>query len=98
MSKRKFGALPEAARNAISAVVGETEGKIFGAFFDRQAAREREALIQSGKHTFLNWTPAQLDAWKIRLAPLEDEWIRSVPNGENILRAYREYAASADSQ
>jgi len=94
MAKKRYDALPAAARKVIDANGTEAESRTFGAMWDSEHDKGREmARAMGGKHAIVDLTPEQTAKWRERLAPLAAEWAKSVPDGEKILGAWRESLA-----
>jgi TRAP-type C4-dicarboxylate transport system substrate-binding protein len=94
MTKKKYDALPAAARKVIDDNRGEAESRTFGAMWDSEHDKGREmARAMGGKHAIVALTPEQTARWRERIAPLAAEWAKSTPDGEKVLGAWRELLA-----
>jgi TRAP-type C4-dicarboxylate transport system substrate-binding protein len=95
MTRKKYDALPAAARKVIDANAGERESRTFGAMWDSENDKGREMVRALGgaKHAIVQLTPEQTAKWRERLAPLAAEWAKSAPDGEKVLGAWRELLA-----
>jgi TRAP-type C4-dicarboxylate transport system substrate-binding protein len=89
MAKKRYDALPAAARGVIAANLGEAESRRIGVHFDGAAAASRAAAKASGKQTVAELTPEQSKAWQHKLAPVLDEWANGRPGGEKVLGEFR---------
>ena len=90
MTKKTYDALSPAARQILDANSGEAESRAYGAFWDEQRkAGKEETLARGDKRLIVDPTPQQTAAWRQKLAPLEADWAKSVPDGARILAAYR---------
>jgi TRAP-type C4-dicarboxylate transport system substrate-binding protein len=94
MGKKRYDALPAAARKILDDHTGEGHTRTFGRFWDSEQDRGR-AIIEAlpGKHTVVSLTPAQEAEWRRRVAPVAEEWARETPNGEKLLGTYRSLVA-----
>jgi TRAP-type C4-dicarboxylate transport system substrate-binding protein len=89
MAKKRWDALPAAARAVLEANLGEVESRRIGTHFDGTAAAARAAAKASGKQTVLELTPEQAAAWQRKLAPVLDEWAKTRPRGDKVLADFR---------
>jgi TRAP-type C4-dicarboxylate transport system substrate-binding protein len=94
MAKKKYAALPEAARKIIDANATEKETRFFGAFWDT-VQEEGRGIARAAGQTIMDLSPAQTAQWKQKLATIESEWIQRTPDGQRVLSSYRTYVAEA---
>jgi TRAP-type C4-dicarboxylate transport system substrate-binding protein len=92
MARKKYDALPEAARKLIDANSTENESRIFGKFWDTVQEEGRNIAKSSGQ-TIVDLTPSQTASWKQKLAGIEAEWVQRTPDGANVLARFRQIAA-----
>jgi TRAP-type transport system periplasmic protein len=97
MSRKRFDALPAAARKALQDASGEAESRISGKFLDDQEKLQREKVERSSKQKIFEPTPAQLADWKRKTDPILAEWAKKRPNGEKILAIYRKILADVEA-
>jgi TRAP-type C4-dicarboxylate transport system substrate-binding protein len=96
MTRKRYAALPAAARKVIDANSGEKESRVFGAMWDSEDQKGRELVkAMGGKHVFVSLTPEQSAKWREKVAPVAEEWAKATPNGAKILATYREFLAKA---
>jgi TRAP-type C4-dicarboxylate transport system substrate-binding protein len=88
MAKKKYAALPDAARRLIDKYAAEGETRTFGKFWDAVQEEGRE-IARKANHTIVQPTPAQTAAWKQKLAAIESDWVKRTPDGENVLSRFR---------
>jgi len=89
INKKRYEALPEAARKVIDAHSGEAESRVLGKFWDRLdiVGEDRVKAIKGQTVVAL---PAEIQAKWARLAePVAEEWAKTVANGQKVLAAYR---------
>jgi TRAP-type C4-dicarboxylate transport system substrate-binding protein len=96
MARKRYEALPAAARAALDAVAAEATTREFADYFIKQWADSR-VPTGDGKHTIVQLTAAQLAKWQARAEPVIVDWTRSRMNGEQALAAYRALYAAAKS-
>jgi TRAP-type C4-dicarboxylate transport system substrate-binding protein len=93
MAKRRYDALPEAARKVMDANSGERESRAMGAFWDSEQTLGRAMVSAMAGHTIVKLTPAQEANWKRQTDAAIANWTRNVPGGEKLLAAFREHLA-----
>lgn len=96
MSKKKFQSLPADAQKAITEASGEEQSRLHGKTWDHHEGVQRGVVEATGKHKFVDATPAQLAEWKTRIEPLIDTWVKSRPSGDKVLAKFRELLAQAE--
>lgn len=89
MSKKRWDALPAAARTILEANSGEAQTRRFGAFWDSVYEEGRAQVKATGKHTIVSLSPDQADKWRELVTPVRDEWTKSTPDGERVLAEFR---------
>jgi TRAP-type C4-dicarboxylate transport system substrate-binding protein len=98
ISKKRYDALPAAARKVIDDHSGEAQSRRFGAFWDSVQDEGRQMVKARGdKHTIVRLTPEQEKSVRDKIAPVAAEWARSTPGGDKVLGAYRELIAKVKS-
>lgn len=97
MARKRFDALPEAARKAIADNTGEADARAFGTHFDRQADSMRTPAMASDKHKVVQLSAAQTAAWEAKFAPVLAEWVKARAGGDKVLASYRALIAQLKS-
>jgi TRAP-type transport system periplasmic protein len=95
MARKEWDKLPAAAQKILLAHSGEKYSRDFGRFWDEVVKEGEAQTMKQPGHTLLHLTPAQLASWHARIAPIAEQWAKSVPGGEKILATYRELLAKA---
>ena len=85
INRKRYDALSAQAKAAIDKHSYASLSKAFGEKTQSQWQKSRN-LVQAQVTTL---TPEQQAEWKKRLAPIAEEWAKSVPDGEKILAAFR---------
>ena len=98
MAKKRFDALPAAARKIIDDNSGEPLSRRHGAFNDSEDLRARNVLRAMPDQVLVEPTAAQHDMFRARLAPVVDEWAKSLPGGDKVLAKYRELFAQVQKE
>jgi TRAP-type C4-dicarboxylate transport system substrate-binding protein len=92
MARKKFDALPKAARDAIMENAGEAGSRMMGAYIAGKAKEARDAVAADpAKHTLVKLSSVQLEAWEKRTAPITAEWIKGHPARDKVLVAFKNY-------
>lgn len=89
INKKRYEALPAAAKKVIDDHSGEGESKVLGQFWDRldKVGEDRVRAIQGHQVVAL---PADVQArWAKLSEPVAEEWAKSVPGGEKVLAQFR---------
>jgi TRAP-type C4-dicarboxylate transport system substrate-binding protein len=98
MAKKKFDALPQAARKILAANAGEEESRRFGAFWDKATDQGRGMTQAMGeKQKIVTITAEQSATLQEKLAPMTDAWVKATPGGAKILAAFQADLAAAKS-
>jgi len=95
MARKQWNALPEGVQKILAENSGEAASRAFGKFWNRVAQEGREATLKRPGYTQLHLTAAQAEDWHNRLAPVADEWAKSVPGGDKVLASYRQFISDA---
>jgi TRAP-type C4-dicarboxylate transport system substrate-binding protein len=96
MTRKRYAALPAAARKVVDDNAGEKESRVFGAMWDSEDAKGRDMVkAMGGKHVFVSPTPEQSAKWRERVAPVAADWVKATPGGDKILATWREFLAKA---
>ncbi len=93
MSKKKFDALPQKAREIIAANSGEGPSRDMGAYIQESGNRARAVVANSDKHQIVKLTPQQLEAWKKKTQPAVDEWAKERQGGDKAIEMFNKHYA-----
>ena len=94
MAKKRYEALPAAARKIIDDNSGAAESRAFGAFWDKVDQEGRDDVRKLPGHQIVQLSPAQKEAWRQKIEPLVAAWTKSTPDGDKVLAAYRQQLAA----
>lgn len=90
MAKKKYEALPAAARKILDDNSGEAESRVYGKFWDDVDNEGREMVKALGDKHQIVQQPAAIEAkWRAAVAPVIDDWVKSTPDGAKVLAAFR---------
>ncbi|HXR87406.1 MAG TPA: TRAP transporter substrate-binding protein [Stellaceae bacterium] len=98
MAKKKFDALPVAAKKVIQENSGEAISRSFGAYFDSDVARVRGEVKNASGQVLAEQTSERKAAWREKLEPINAAYVAGVPNGQAILDQYRQLLAAAKAK
>lgn len=90
ISKKRYDALPAAARKVIDDNSGEAQSRLFGAFWDSVQEEGRQMVKASAKHAIVTFTPEQEKNVREKIAPIAADWAKNAPGGEKVLSTFRE--------
>jgi TRAP-type C4-dicarboxylate transport system substrate-binding protein len=90
MNKKKYNALPAAARKIIDDNSGEAQSRFYGRFWDDVNREGRDMVKALGdKHQFAALTPEIEAKWRKAVLPVIEDWSKATPDGEKVLAAFR---------
>lgn len=89
MSKKRFDALPKAARDAITENSGAKLSREMGRFFDHQQNVQRRLVARLPGQKIIVPNATQAARWTKEIAPEFAEWDSSRPNAKKVLATYR---------
>jgi len=89
MNKDAYAKLSGKAKAAVDKYSGEVYSARLGRTSDRMDEDGREKTRAHTGHNFTTIDAAELDRWKKVLAPVTEEWVKTTPDGEKVLAAYR---------
>lgn len=93
MARKRYDALPEAARKVLDANSGEAESKAFGAFWDSEQKLGLSMVSAMPGQTIVKLNPQQEATWKRHADAAAAAWAKSVPDGEALLTTFRDLLA-----
>ena len=97
MARAKYNALPAAARKVLDENSGEASSREFGAWWDRENARGRDAVAALPGQKVVILSPADRARWEKMVQPAVDQWAKSVPNGAEIVARYETLLAQVEA-
>ena len=98
MAKKKFEALPPAVQKILQDNSGEALSRSFGAYFDGDAARVRDAVKSAPDQVVSAPTAARSAQWEKTLGPIDAAYVGGVPDGQAILDQYRQLLVAAKTK
>lgn len=93
MTKKRYDALPPAARKILDDNRGETESHTLGVAWDEVADEARKAAEADPKQKVVYPTAAAVAKWQEITAPVASEWVKNTPGGAQVLTAFHSYLA-----
>lgn len=97
MAKKEWQSLPEPVRKILAANSGEAASRHFGRFWDEVVKEGREQTMKRPGHTLLHLTAAQEKSWHDRIAPIANEWVKSMPEAKKVRDTYKELLAKVQA-
>jgi TRAP-type C4-dicarboxylate transport system substrate-binding protein len=90
MNKKKYQALPAAARKIIDDNSGEAQSRLYGAFWDDVNREGRDMVKALGdKHQIVTLPPEIETKWRAEILPVTEDWAKATPDGAKVLAAFR---------
>jgi TRAP-type C4-dicarboxylate transport system substrate-binding protein len=90
MAKKKYDALPAAAKKILDDNSGEAESRFYGKFWDDVDNEGRDMVKALGdKHKIIPQAPEIAAKWRKAVAPVIDDFVKATPDGEKVLAAFR---------
>ena len=89
MNKASYEKLPQKGRDAIDRASGEVLSRAMGVTSDRSGAFMRKQTGDKPGQTLTQIDAAQMARFKAVLAPLTEQWVKSTPDGQRVLDAFR---------
>ena len=93
MNKAKYASLPPAAKAALDRNSGEVFAKVFGQKFDENNDAVFQKAKKDSKRTITILTAEQQKPWKAAVRPAIEQWKKSMPDGEKLLKAFSDEIA-----
>jgi TRAP-type C4-dicarboxylate transport system substrate-binding protein len=94
MAKKKYDALPAAVKKILDDNSGEAESRLYGKFWDDVDNEGREMVKALGdKHKIIQQSPETAAQWRQEVEPVIGDWVKSTPDGEKVLAAFRTESA-----
>jgi TRAP-type C4-dicarboxylate transport system substrate-binding protein len=93
MAKRRYNALPAAARKIIDEERGERLSRAFGQFWEDVSVEGRQTTMASPGHTILPLSETQAAAWRAQAEAVAANWAKGIPDGERLVATYRDLLA-----
>jgi len=89
MMKKKYDALPAAAKKALENNGQEAESRRFGAYLANQGAEQRAIGVKRPNNTIVQLQPDRVAMWKDKVTKVVyAEWTKEHPGADKIIEAY----------
>jgi TRAP-type C4-dicarboxylate transport system substrate-binding protein len=89
INKKRYEALPAAARKAIDDHSGEPESRVLGQFWDKLDKVGEDRVRAIPGHSVVALPVDIQSKWARFAEPVAQEWAKNVPGGEKVLAAFR---------
>jgi TRAP-type C4-dicarboxylate transport system substrate-binding protein len=93
MTKKRYDALPAAARKILDDNSGERASRTLGLAWDEVADEARKGAESDPKQQVVYPSPEALAKWQQITAPVSADWVKNMPGGDRVLTAFRTYLA-----
>jgi TRAP-type C4-dicarboxylate transport system substrate-binding protein len=90
MNKDSYAKLPAKMKAAIDKYSGETLVRRIADVIAGATKHSYDLTMKSGQQSDITLDPKEEARWRAAVAPVTEDWVKSVPNGAAILAAYRE--------
>jgi TRAP-type C4-dicarboxylate transport system substrate-binding protein len=91
MARKRYDALPPAARKILDENSGEAASRTLGAAWDEVAGEARHAAEADPKQQVVMPTPEALAQWEKITAPVSADWVKNTQGGDKVLTAFHTY-------
>lgn len=91
MARKRYDALPPAARQLLDENSGEAESRTLGAAWDEVADEARQAAAADPKQQVVDPTADAVARWQQMTAPVSADWVKNTPGGAKVLTAFHTY-------
>jgi len=89
MAKKRYAALPDAARKIFDSERGEALSRSFGQFWEDVSKEGRATTLAEPGHTSLTLKPEQAAHWRAQAEVVGANWAKGIPDGEKLVETYR---------
>jgi len=97
MAKKRYDALPTAAKKAIDDNSGEAASRNFGQWWDGEDKKTRDRVSAQPGHTVVSLPKDEYDRWAARVQTVLDEWGKSMPGGAETITKYKQEIANVQA-
>jgi TRAP-type C4-dicarboxylate transport system substrate-binding protein len=98
MAKKRYAALPAAAKQVLDDFSGEGESRELGKFWDRLQVFGDKLVSGLPKQTVLDAPPELVAAWRAQAEPVIADWARGTPDGATVLQGFRTELAKVKAE
>src|SRR5579862_1885110 len=89
MAKKRYAALPAAAKDVLDKFSGEGESRELGKFWDRLQVFGDKLVKGLPNQTVIDAPPEQVATWRAQADPVIASWAKNTPDGAAVLTAFR---------
>jgi TRAP-type transport system periplasmic protein len=95
IAKKRYAALPPAVKQILDQFSGEGESRELGKFWDRLQVFGDKLVKGLPNQTVIDTPPDQTAKWRADAEPVAADWAKRTPDGDKVLKAFREELAKA---
>lgn len=97
IAKKRYDSLPPEAKKVLDDFSGENESRNLGKFWDRLQVFGDNLVKGMGHQTVIDAPPALVATWRAEAEPIVAAWAKATPDGDAVLRAYRQQLADVEA-
>ena len=98
MARKRYEALPVAARKILDDNSGEAAARSWGAFLDKLADEAKSRVAAQSQQKVVDLPAAQRAKWQAALASITQDWSANTPGGADVLKRFRDTLAQVQAQ
>lgn len=98
MARKRYEALPAAARKILDENGGEAAARSWGAFLDKLADEAKAHVQTLPQQKVIDLPPEQRAKWQAALASISQQWVAETTGGTNVLNRFREILAQVQAE
>jgi TRAP-type C4-dicarboxylate transport system substrate-binding protein len=98
MNKDSYAKLPESSRATLDRLSGVNLSRRMAAGTAEESAHGRETVKAMSGYTVTVSGEDEFAKWRPRMQPLIDEWVKTTPDGEKVLAAYKVEVSKARAE
>ena len=89
MNKQSYDKLPPKAKELIDQNSAEKWSREWGQFWDRVDQEGRQETQNQKDNAIFNLDAKELQRWRAAIEPVTNDWIKKIPKGAELLKAFR---------
>ncbi|HXE29074.1 MAG TPA: TRAP transporter substrate-binding protein, partial [Stellaceae bacterium] len=97
IGKKRYESLPASAKAVLDKFSGEGESRELGKFWDRLQVFGDKLVKGLPNQTVIDAPAEQTAKWRAEAEPIAADWAKRTPDGEKVLKAFRDELAKVDA-
>lgn len=98
INKKRYESLPTSARSVLDKFSGEGESRELGKFWDRLQVFGDKLVKGLPNQTVIDAPPDLAAKWRSEAEPIAADWAKRTPDGDKVLKAFRDEVAKVKSE